>query len=307
MESAEIHGHIGINNNILKGEYRIRGGVFTICANQIEYGGKKKENTCIDIEADSEKSVKAKISYTHTPFLAPPAYYYIPGLRPNPYQFRQSVVLVVDTNPALNVFGLPEQHSTVITTTKRTVLEGFSPPQLLITENDKPYLADPRSILFTHPIMGPSWVIDEAKLCEKYRSWGQCIVLVSKTYRIDLCKHLASLDALWANGSSSFHISQLIAIKHRILEPIAYSQKIEPIKLVNHTLQGGVIEEIVNIVPLAPRTIGIRRKNPLKTLEIRIVAAGAKDYTVKSILLDEETLEAKIELGSSYRGIYFLC
>ncbi|MET1101537.1 MAG: hypothetical protein ABWW69_03545 [Pyrodictiaceae archaeon] len=199
-------------------------------------------------------------------FHAPPALYRLPALLENPYRSLE-LLLVVDSKPSIEVYGLEELGSTVIASTKRTVLEGRQPPQLLIagsnTSVEKAYgrpsevvVKEPISLLYTYPVLSSDNIVDYAKLCEAsrgYKMWGICLREAARIYHS--MSVLSQLHAISVLGGFEPDILQVYGAGLRLLEHFALFQGIDVREAAMLFSRGFLPEEVASATRLSDKGV----------------------------------------------------
>ena len=262
----ELHGYIEIDREKMKARFTVYGNgeKIAVCGERIstdKFTGKG----CLKLDLEKTVSLTNEITINSAITHIPALLYYIPARYPNPYTWTD-LFIVVDSPPSYQVNGLPLVHSTVLTATKRTVLEGKSIPQILIstqtlrksctyigdmcntTCNNVIEINDKISIFYAYPILGPTEYISWAKICEENgESWGSCIVRSSRIFKIKLCNELVLVNLREIIGYE-LHEEQLLAAKIRLLEPLAFIQQQDAILLASEYVSKGLsISELITV------------------------------------------------------------
>ena len=125
-------------------------------------------------------------SIEHLPAAATPCRRTLPTPWP-PYTAADAMI-VVDSNPHVDLYGLPERKSTVISTVKRTLLEGRSYIQLIDASigqvvGEETLMVPPDKLYWfetSTPIVSGAPHLDQVKICEQLHggtieAWAACL------------------------------------------------------------------------------------------------------------------------------------
>ncbi len=294
----QLWAHIEVKEGFIKEKYEVDQGPARICAGKLAvHSGRAKTiaRGCYQLDGETVIiEVENKLALYRPPFS-----YLLPADPSNPYK-PIDVLMVIDSKPYLNSYGLPIRHSTVVKNTMRTIMEGIIPPQLLIADirsnsikiidTSVVELEDPLADLFTYPILGSSPLLTEAKLCEVEKNfnltnWGRCLEVVAAMR--NTWNMLNEFIVSGASHKSLLRACNIHAYLSRKWASMAVLAGYEPLKYAEKAVEKNVLAAslIVSVFRL-PGRLRIQTRLPVLVRLLRTMESGKEvmEVRVKDLL-----------------------